>query len=106
MVPAQQEMPDRLGRRQRLHHPISWFRPRCGFPLVHGRYAAAEPHLLSLCCRTFMKLFPSRLHIAAPVLLMLAVVSFSGCAKHQEASTSTPAEAQAAIQQAFSQAKP
>ena len=53
-----------------------------------------------------MKSFPSCLHIVGPVLLLLALVSFTGCAKHQEAATSTPAEAQAALQQAFSQAKP
>lgn len=43
---------------------------------------------------------------AAQAALFTAMILLAGCSKRQAASVATPAEAQAAIQQAFKEAKP
>jgi hypothetical protein len=53
-----------------------------------------------------MPRFSRRGRIALPIALVFAVIVIAGCGKRQAASIATPAEAQAALQNAFLQAKP
>src|SRR5690242_19062792 len=104
MVPAQQEVPDVMGGGQCLDHSVQRICAGDRLPLVQWRYPAAATHVLGPGFRA-MKLRYCRSTLAIGMFL-LALAGVGGCSKRQAVSVATPADAQAALQQAFQQAKP